>query len=705
MVTKLSALRVAPELDPSRYVAGANAVDAANERVAASAMQAGGAVQQAGSKISDAGNIVGRLSHQYVEGYSSQVRFEKGLNALDRALASGNATMAQAEAIIEGMHRRTGMMANADELAAQGKHQLAAAVAAANARLTTQEVVADGAAAAQLRLANATRMASFQQRNLVFQLNDVAVSLASGMNPLMVFMQQGSQIATIWGPEEGGVGRAFRETGRMAVGLVARLLPIGAIVGTLGAGFAALTTEINRTAATQVSIGDVLVATWELASEAVLESLQPVIDWFVGFWDSISPHLAYAMNVLIGTFDIAFRNIKTLWSGLPSAVGDVAIQTANAVIMAIGDMINGAIGLINDFTRGAREALAGIGIEVGEIGAVSLPTFANPYGGQSNMLDAQLRQNAEDVRGNIAGGAYTTMIGGRAQEVANRPDEEEQKAAEKAAEAYQKALDKGQQRIDQLGLETMALGMTRAAAESLRNTQQLMTEAEAAGLPMTAERVQQILQLSDAMTQAQLAFEGAKLAMEQRGPWEEMEAQIRDLDDLLANGAISWDVYGRAVLKARATATGAMLSMASEAAGLLGQIFEDNKAVAIAQAVLSAGEGIAKTLAQYPFPFNLGMAALHAGVAVAQIAKIASTTKNSTSLPGGSAIGGGGGSVATSPAAGGGAPSKGQQVAYIDVHGDTFGRAHVERLAEQFAELLKDGGGHDLQVVFGKHTT
>lgn len=65
-----------------------------------------------------------------------------------------------------------------------------------------------------------TRQAVAQRTNLIFQLNDIFVLLASGQNPAMVAIQQGSQISTIYGP--GGLGKALTETGKLAVSAAAR---------------------------------------------------------------------------------------------------------------------------------------------------------------------------------------------------------------------------------------------------------------------------------------------------------------------------------------------------------------------------------------------------------------------------------------------------------------------------------------------------
>ena len=43
------------------------------------------------------------------------------------------------------------------------------------------------------RMGGSAKLAGHQMQNLVYQLNDVVVSLFSGQKPMTVFMQQGSQ--------------------------------------------------------------------------------------------------------------------------------------------------------------------------------------------------------------------------------------------------------------------------------------------------------------------------------------------------------------------------------------------------------------------------------------------------------------------------------------------------------------------------------
>ena len=114
----------------------------------------------------------------------------------------------------EDLQRRTdALRAQIDPLGAAQK-KLNAEVAEANAlykagAITAKEQAAAHALAQQRYEAAArslgtvggqSRLTATQLTNLSYQLNDVFVSLASGQRPLMVLIQQGSQIAQVMGP-------------------------------------------------------------------------------------------------------------------------------------------------------------------------------------------------------------------------------------------------------------------------------------------------------------------------------------------------------------------------------------------------------------------------------------------------------------------------------------------------------------------------
>ena len=114
----------------------------------------------------------------------------------------------------EDLQRRTdALRAQIDPLGAAQK-KLNAEIAEANTlykagAITAKEQAAAHALAQQHYQATArslgsvggqSRLTAAQLTNLSYQLNDVFVSLASGQPPLMVLIQQGSQIAQVMGP-------------------------------------------------------------------------------------------------------------------------------------------------------------------------------------------------------------------------------------------------------------------------------------------------------------------------------------------------------------------------------------------------------------------------------------------------------------------------------------------------------------------------
>lgn len=234
----------------------------------------------------------------------------------------------------------------------------------ANTAATQIEGASNRAGAAAMRQGNAVAslgksaaLAANQQRNLAFQLNDVAVSLAGGANPLMVFAQQGSQIATIYGPEEGGVGKALQETGKMAVGLVTKFWPIAAAVAAGTAAIGGMTAAINEAGEQQVGFGDVAMASWQLFAEGVYNLVQPAIaaigGWFGDMWNTAWPVIKGAGNAIVGTFVGAFDAVTGVWNTLPAVFADIFTMAMNGAIDIVQGGVNGLIGPINDLMKAA----------------------------------------------------------------------------------------------------------------------------------------------------------------------------------------------------------------------------------------------------------------------------------------------------------------------------------------------------------------
>lgn len=121
------------------------------------------------------------------------------------------------------------------------------------------------------------------------------------------------------------------------------------------------------------------------------------------------------------------------------------------------------------------------------------------------------------------------------------------------------------------------------------------------------------------------------------------------------------------------------------------KLFEINKVAGISNAIINAYEGISRTMAKYPYPLNMAMAALHGAAAFAQVNAIRSASFGG----GGSApsIAGGTPAAPVSPVSSGdGGIGRGGQTTVVHLHGETFGRKQVRELLEQIADEQRDGG-------------
>lgn len=568
MAVKLSSYRVTAAMDANAYAAGMAQKVAADKAGAASAAQVGAAITATQNKVSQAGDVLTRLSRSYVEGFGNAERFTRAINTLGRGIETGNVPMVQAERILDGIYRKYGLTANAADLLEQGHFQLAGAVTALNGKLAANDNALDQNSAAHVRNAAAMRMSANQRTNLLFQLQDIGVSLAGGMNPLMVATQQLPQIAMIWSGQ-GGLGRAFAETGKLAGEMVTKFWPVAAAVAAVATVFAAFTTEINRGQKQQVGFFDVVIAGWELLTEAIGRAIEPLVKWFSWLWDQASPIIAQLGVYLIQTFDLAFRNIGTIFGSLPALLGDLTISTAQAVIDGVEGMLNGAIKLLNDFTSGARELLQFLGIDVGKIGDVEFGTLANKWKGAMGSLPGKFAENLAAVKNTD----YLGDLGTRAREVANRPSDKELKKAAEEAERQRKAYAdltlSSRQFIADQQLQAQALGMTTEAAARLRYEQELLNKAANDNVKLTPAMAAELKGLAAEMAAAEertrLLTEAYEFGKSTFGSF------FSDLKTELLNGTSLWGAFATAGANALQSIADKALEMAAN--GIWDMIF------------------------------------------------------------------------------------------------------------------------------------
>lgn len=376
--------------------------------------------------------------------------------------------------------------------------------------------------------ASASKLTASEMLNLGRQAQDVGVSMAMGMNPLMILAQQGPQIfdvlstrATLAGTT---ISSVFRQVGVTVYAALAPVLPIiagiGAAVGAVAGAFAIGAREINddvgsitdglgltekqleRVAdsgvATTVTLGDTFKAFFQVTGERLTEAFEGPLKWlgdaFQATYEFVRDSGLAAIKGIVGGFVGGFMAIKATWSSLPAAIGDIAISTANNVIRAIEDMVNGAIARINGLADQANTILPEF-MQIGQIGNVSMGGFANPYAGAARRTAAtaggafregyasgagavdsflgdvgdRAAQNARDRVLEAAGDRDTSRGSTSPRANGDRTASEEAREQErraKAAEDFAKALAQETSEIGKNRIELKMMAADRAALDA-----------------------------------------------------------------------------------------------------------------------------------------------------------------------------------------------------------------------------------------------
>lgn len=128
------------------------------------------------------------------------------------------------------------------------------------------------------------------------------------------------------------------------------------------------------------------------------------------------------------------------------------------------------------------------------------------------------------------------------------------------------------------------------------------------------------------------------------------------------------------------------LGVADTLGGALNTMFQDNKAVAIAQAVINTAQAITKTMAEYGFtPVGVAAMAAAAAAGAAQIAAITRTQPGGGSAPRSSSGG-------KAPKDGGGGTQRTEKIVNVNLTGGPmFGQDQVRGLIDEINKAVGDG--------------
>jgi hypothetical protein len=495
MTVQLSTLRVSADLDAGKYLSGARAMTAANQSVAASGTAAGASVTATQTKVNSAGDVWQRLSRQYVDGAGNEQKMTAALRSLQRGIDTGNVSMLQAEQILDGLNRKLGVTANAEELAANGQYALAQAVSTVNARLAQQEQQHG-------RTGRAIGLNAGQLQNLSFQVNDVISGIAMGQAPLTILAQQGGQVVQVLGMAEGGIGAAL-------AGLLPILIPVGAAIGVVALLIAGLTSAIDENSGKTVSWGDTLKAVFQTIGDGIGAVFGPVFSWVSGWFSDlvqlISPGLKAGINLIVGGLVGAFTVIKDTWSLLPAALGDLVIQGSNGIIGAVQNMLNAITHTLNDWIADINSKIQQIPEQfrfgwqgLGTFGDVQFGRIDNPYAGSVDKANAIAAQDRSAAFGfDYAGAAFGDLQKHALENAANDNKKKKKTAGGKGA-TFSDLMDDAATDTATLTAQAAALGQSSTQTAYLEEKQKLLNKAVQQHIALTPDQISKI----DAAAQA-----------------------------------------------------------------------------------------------------------------------------------------------------------------------------------------------------------
>lgn len=329
----------------------------------------------------------------------------------------------------------------ADAHIAAYRNQLAAVPAAAGAAASSLQRL--GAAAND----NINRMQS-TPGNIAAQFQDIGVTAAGGMNPMLIALQQGTQLSAAFANGLKDIGPALKQifspVALLTIGLVglaaagiqmvdwaalakSALLGLADVVESsapyllafaaamaliyspaIVTGIVALTKAFYGLAISMLATIPipVLIVAGLLAVVAAANYFRDELTQILGF--DIVAGAKTGVNAIIGFFVGAFNAIKATWRMLPSAIGDLVIQAANMVLKHVENMVNGTIGLINSLTA---KLPFGIGENM-QMGGVSFGEIPNPLAGFAGAtagaaLAEMGKAQGQDYVGAIVDGAMS----------------------------------------------------------------------------------------------------------------------------------------------------------------------------------------------------------------------------------------------------------------------------------------------------------
>jgi hypothetical protein len=408
---------------------------------------------------------------------------------------------------------------------------------------------------------------------------------------------------------------------------------------------------------------------------AVAAALEEVVDLAAEFggFGKIAEYTLDGVTKAAGVMANGIRGIQVIVKGLELGFEGFAFAVNRiflAVSRSIDRLINGAIASINGLTQQLNKVLPGDGIgAIEQFTGTATKLFEDNTAAWSAAMDETMAE------------MHTLMMQELPSVGIERWVEKVKAKAQEAAEAT--AAAQARRSMDTLGGGQPA-GMSEDELKAMEDRLQKLRE-----LGMTELEIKQMQYDADQELLV-AALENQAITRDEYNLLAQEAAQrhadaITDIDQKAAEQRLAIEAAER-----QAKMQG-MQTMFSNLAQLMNtssrKLFEIGKASAIANAVVSAYEGISLTMSKYPYPLNVGMAAAHGAAAFAQVSAIKSQSFSSGAGAGMNFQGG----QPAMPTGGQVAPQQPNRNISISLSGSSFGAGGIRDLIAEINNAVGDG--------------
>jgi len=443
--------------------------------------------------------------------------------------------------------------------------------------------------------------------NIAAQFQDIGVTAAMGMNPLLIALQQGTQLSMAMG---GGVrslvaalATVFSPVALLTIAVVALIAAgiqmvewaslaqwgLNALAGILpqvATGIALVGTAITIAFAPAIltafwnlfilvaagivgSVGAIIAAVGAipLAIGLIIADLYIFRDeWTQVLGVDLIGAAKTGVNYIIGAFVGAYNDIVFLWQQFPAIIGGAAIGAANMAIKAVNAIIAASVAGLNSLIQAVNkigavgESLGIGGFAIGEVEAPQFDTIANDAaasleGAVKNRNAALKEALAKDYLGAI-GGAVTdaaTQAGAKLKEFSaglTVDDAKKKKGGGGGAggategEKFEDIVAGAERTIATLQAERDAIGLTAEATARLKYETDLLNQAQQKNIQLTPEQRSQLLGLAADMANLEAETSRAKDALDFAK--DATKGFVSDLVGGLRQGKSLWEAFGDA---------------------------------------------------------------------------------------------------------------------------------------------------------------